>query len=127
FGPATAGDVAALLALIRELAEYENLAGQVHATEDSLRRDLFGPRAFAEVLLARRDGVPVGYALYFHTYSTFLAQPGLYLEDLFVQLPARGVGIGKALFREVARIAVERQCGRLEFAVLDWNDPAIGF
>jgi GNAT superfamily N-acetyltransferase len=125
--PAVPADVPAVLGLIRELAEYEKLLDQVHATEDSLRRDLFGPRPYAEVLLARLDARPVGYALFFHSYSTFLAKPGIYLEDVYVQPAVRGLGIGKGLLQEVARIAAERKCGRLEFAVLDWNQPSIDF
>ena len=125
--PATPDDIPAILALIRELAEYEKLSDRVSATTDSLRRDLFGPRPYAEVLIGRLNGQPVGYALYFHSYSTFLAKPGIYLEDVFVQPSARGVGIGKALFCAVAKVAQDRECGRLEFAVLDWNQPSIDF
>jgi GNAT superfamily N-acetyltransferase len=124
---ATTDDVPALLGLIRELAHYEKLADQVHATEESLRRDLFGARQFAEVLLAFVSGKAVGYTLFFYSYSTFLAKPGIYLEDLYVQPAARGSGIGKALLRQVARVAIEGGCGRLEFAVLDWNQPSIEF
>jgi GNAT superfamily N-acetyltransferase len=125
--PATPDDVPTILSLIGELAEYENLLDTMRATEESLRRDLFGPRPFAEVLMGRLNGTSVGYALFFHSYSTFLAQPGIYLEDVYVRRDARGAGVGKALLRAVARIAGERKCGRLEFSVLDWNQPSIDF
>ena len=125
--PATPSDVPAILVLIRELAEYEKLLDQVVATEASLRRDLFGPRPIIEVLIGRLDREPVGYALFFHNYSTFLARPGMYLEDVFVKPAARGKGVGKALLRAVARAARDRGCGRLEWAVLKWNMPAIEF
>jgi GNAT superfamily N-acetyltransferase len=124
---ATAEDVPVILRLIRELAEYERLADKVTATEDQLRRTLFGARPAAEVLLAAADGETVGYALYFTTYSTFLAKPGLYLEDLFVKSQARGQGIGTALLARLAQVAVERNCGRVEWTVLNWNEPSIGF
>lgn len=124
---ATPEDIPAILAFIRELAEYEKLADGVSATAESLRRDLFGPRPYAEVLIGRLNGHPVGYALFFHSYSTFLAKPGIYLEDVYVQPSARGVGVGKALFCAVAKLAQDRACGRLEFAVLDWNQPSIDF
>src|SRR2546421_12595703 len=97
------------------------------ADEEELRRTLFGERPYAEVLIARLNRTPIGFALFFHNYSTFLAQPGIYLEDLFVLPEHRGVGAGKALLRGVARIAKQRNCGRFEWAVLDWNEPAIGF
>jgi GNAT superfamily N-acetyltransferase len=125
--PATRSDVPLILALIKELAEYERLAHEVVATEEILTETLFGDRAYAEVLIASYDGEPVGYALYFHSFSTFLGRPGLYLEDLYVRPSLRGKGIGKALLASLARIAVERKCGRLEWAVLNWNEPAIGF
>jgi GNAT superfamily N-acetyltransferase len=125
--PATSDDIPTILGLIRELADYEKLSHMVQATEESLRRDLFGPRPFAEILIGRLDGQAVGYALFFHSYSTFLAKPGIYLEDVYVQPAARGVGVGKALFRAVATVAHERGCGRLEFSVLDWNQPSIDF
>jgi GNAT superfamily N-acetyltransferase len=125
--PATPGDVPTILALIRELAEYEKLIDRVSASEASLQRDLFGPRPFAEVLIGRLGAEPVGYALFFHSYSTFLARPGIYLEDVFVKPAARGKGVGKALLREVARVARDRGCGRLEWSVLNWNTPAIEF
>ena len=125
--PATPDDVPAILGMIRELAEYEKLLDRVSATEASLRRDLFGPRPYAEVLIGRLDGRAVGYALFFHSYSTFLARPGIYLEDVYVQPAVRGRGIGKALLQRVAAVARERDCGRLEWSVLDWNKPSIDF
>jgi GNAT superfamily N-acetyltransferase len=125
--PAAPGDVPTILLFIRELAEYEKLLERVSATEASLRRDLFGPRPYAEVLIGRLDGRPVGYALFFHSYSTFLAKPGIYLEDVYVTPAARGRGVGKALLREVARAARDRDCGRVEWSVLDWNKPSIDF
>jgi GNAT superfamily N-acetyltransferase len=125
--PATAADVPLLLVLIRALADYERLADQVSATEDRLRESLFGPRPAAEAVIGRLDGEPAGFALFFQTYSTFLGRPGMYLEDIFVKPECRGRGLGKALLRHVARLAVARQCGRFEWAVLDWNAPAIGF
>lgn len=114
-----------ILELIRSLAEYERLADQVMATEERLRVSLFGARPAAEVLIARVDGTGVGFAVFFHNYSTFLARAGLYLEDLFVRPEWRSRGIGQALLRAVARVAVERDCGRMEWSVLDWNAPAI--
>lgn len=125
--PATPDDVPSILSLIRELAEYENLLDRVSGTEAFLHRDLFGPRPYADVLIGRLDGKTVGYALFFHSYSTFLARPGIYLEDVYVQPAARGRGVGKALLREVARVARERDCGRIEWSVLDWNKPSIDF
>jgi len=125
--PARPGDVADILRLIRALAEYEKLAHEVVATEEALRQTLFGARPAAEVLLAEAGGRPVGLALFFHNYSTFLARPGIYLEDLFVEPACRGQGTGKALLKAVARLAVERGCGRFEWSVLDWNKPAIDF
>jgi GNAT superfamily N-acetyltransferase len=125
--PATPDDVPVIREFIRGLAEYEKLAHRFVATEDDLRRTLFGARPYAEVLIARVDGQPAGFALFFHSYSTFLAQPGIYLEDLFVSPAMRSRGIGKALLRAVAEIARQRQCGRMEWSVLDWNEPAIEF
>jgi GNAT superfamily N-acetyltransferase len=125
--PATAADAALVLSFIRELADYERLSSEVVATEDDLRRTLFGPKPAAEVLLARLGSQAVGFALFFHNYSTFLGRPGLYLEDLYVQPEARGLGVGKALLAHLARLAVERGCGRMEWSVLDWNEPALGF
>ncbi len=128
---AVASDIPLVLAFIRELAGYERLAREVVASEDGLRAELFGPRPAAEVLIAELAGSggpePVGFALFFHNFSTFLGRRGLYLEDLFVRSAARGRGVGKALLQELARLAVERGCGRLEWAVLDWNEPAIRF
>lgn len=125
--PASEADVPVILEMIRELAEYEKLLHIVMATEDQLRRTLFGPHPAAEVLLADLDGEPAGFALFFPNYSTFLAQAGLYLEDFYVKPHARGKGAGLALLKELARIAVSRGCGRIEWAVLDWNEPSIQF
>ena len=125
--PATERDVAIILGFIRKLAEYEKLSHQVAATEELLRDTLFGGRRVAEVLIAYLGDEPAGFALFFHNFSTFLGRPGIYLEDLFVEPAQRGKGIGKALLIEIARIARERKCGRLEWAVLDWNRPAIDF
>lgn len=120
-------DTKTILDLIRQLAAYEKLSHEVVGNEALLERHLFGPRPAAEVLIAERDGKPVGFALFFPTFSTFLTRPGIWLEDLFVIPEARGQGIGKALLSRVAEIAHERGCGRLEWSVLDWNEPAIGF
>jgi GNAT superfamily N-acetyltransferase len=120
-------DAALVLEFIRELAAYEKLSHEVVATEESLRETLFGPRPAAEVLIAELDGAPAGFAVFFQNYSTFLARPGLYLEDLFVKPALRRHGVGRALFVHLARLAVERQCGRFEWSVLDWNEPAIAF
>jgi GNAT superfamily N-acetyltransferase len=125
--PATESDLPQILAFIRGLAEYEKLAHQCIATEQLLRKSLFGPRPYAEVIMARLDDVPVGFALFFHNYSTFLARPGIYLEDIFVLPEHRGRGVGKALLKRIAQIARERDCGRLEWSVLDWNEPSIQF
>jgi GNAT superfamily N-acetyltransferase len=125
--PAVERDIPLLLELIKELAEYEKLAQMVVATESLLTEHLFGPDPAAEALVASLDGKSVGFALFFRSFSTFVGRPGIYLEDLFVRPHARGAGVGKALLQAVARIAVHRHCGRLEWAVLDWNDPAIGF
>jgi GNAT superfamily N-acetyltransferase len=124
---ATEADVPLILQFIRDLADYERLADRVVATEEMLRRTLFGSPRFAEVLIAEEDGAPAGFALFFHNYSTFLGQPGIYLEDLFVREEMRGRGIGKGLLARLARIARERGCGRVEWAVLDWNAPSIAF
>ena len=123
----TERDVPTILTLIRGLAEYERLAHEMEATAARVRAHGFGRRRYFETIICRRGGKPVGFALYFFTYSTFLARPTLYLEDLFVLPEERGTGAGKALLRALARIAVRRGCGRLEWAVLDWNRPAIGF
>lgn len=125
--PATAGDCATILTFIKDLAEYEKLSGEVVADEQALRATLFGARPAAEVLIAELAGAPVGFALFFSSYSTFLARPGLYLEDLFVQPAARGRGVGRALMSALARIAVQRDYGRFEWSVLDWNEPALRF
>jgi len=124
---ATPEDVPQILQFIKELAEYEKLAHEVTATEDILRRNLFSERRAAEVLLASEGDVPVGFAVFFHNFSTFLGKPGIYLEDLFVRPAFRGRGYGKALLIHIARIAKERDCGRIEWSVLDWNEPAIRF
>ena len=125
--PATEADVPAIADLIRGLARYEKLEQDVTMTEELLAKSLFGPRPYAETLLAEESGKPIGFALFFHNFSTFLALPGIYLEDLFVVPEHRGRGVGRALLKELARIAVERGCGRLEWSVLDWNRDAIGF
>jgi len=120
-------DLGAILAMIRALAEYEKLAHLCVATEENLDAALFGPRPSAEVLVARSEGESIGFALFFHNFSTFLGKPGLWLEDLFVQPAHRRKGCGQALLRALATIARERGCGRFEWAVLDWNAPAIAF
>jgi GNAT superfamily N-acetyltransferase len=125
--PATPHDVPTIVRLIRALATYERLDHTVILDEGRLRQHLFGPRSFAEVLLAEDAGRVVGFALFFHNYSTFMGLPGIYLEDLFVEPEYRRKGHGKALLTALARLAVERDCGRLEWAVLDWNKPAIEF
>lgn len=116
-----------LLHFIRSLAEYEKLLHKMVATEESLRDGMFGERKVAEALIAYYDGKPAGMALFFHNFSTFLGRPGIYLEDLFVEPPLRGKGVGKALLSRVAAIAVERKCPRLDWSVLDWNEPSIQF
>jgi len=124
---ATADDVPVLLSLIRGLADYEKMTDQVVATEANLREHLFGKRPAAEALLGRHKGEPVCFALFFHNFSTFLGQPGLYLEDLYVREEFRGRGFGKSMLLHLARLAGERKCGRFEWSVLDWNQPAIEF
>jgi len=124
---ATESDVPLILTFIRDLARYEKLEDRVVATEEMLRATLFGSPRFAEVLIGEEDGAPIGFALFFHNYSTFLGRPGVYLEDLFVKPEARGRGYGKALLARLAAIANERNCGRVEWAVLDWNEPSINF
>jgi GNAT superfamily N-acetyltransferase len=120
-------DTPAIAALIRALAEYERLAHEVALDEGDLHAHLFGERRYAEVIVAEEDGEVIGFALFFHNFSTFLAKPGLYLEDLFVLPEHRGRGHGKTLLARLAGIAVERGCGRLEWSVLDWNEPSIAF
>jgi GNAT superfamily N-acetyltransferase len=122
--PATRADVPTILGLIRGIAEYERLAHEVEATEALLREHGFGPRRVFEAILAERDGQALGFALYFFTFSTFTGRPTLYLEDLFVVPPERRGGIGSRLLTRLAQIAVERECGRMEWSVLDWNTPA---
>ncbi|BCF96404.1 N-acetyltransferase [Paraburkholderia sp. PGU19] len=124
---ATPDDVGTMLALMYELAEFEKLTHLFIATEDGLRDALFGARPSAEAIVAERDGKTIGYALFFHNYSTFLGRRGLYLEDLYVQPTERGTGLGSKMLRYLAALAVERQCGRFEWSVLDWNQPAIDF
>ena len=120
-------DLPLILQFIRDLAEYERLAHMVVCTEEQLRNVLFGERRYAEVIIGEEDGVAAGFALFFHNFSTFLGRPGIYLEDLFVKPEMRGRGYGKALLARLARIAQERECGRVEWAVLDWNEPSIKF
>jgi len=124
---ATEDDLSLIAGFIRALAEYERLSHAVEFDEEQLRRSLFGERPFAEVLIAEDGGDPVGFALFFHNFSTFLGRPGIYLEDLFVRPEARGKGFGKALLARLAQIALERGCGRVEWAVLNWNQPSIEF
>lgn len=125
--PALAADAALIATLIRELAEYEKLLHECHVTAEAIAQSLFGSKPQAECVIAERNGTAVGFALFFHNYSTFLAKPGLYLEDLFVRPEARGHGVGKALLAHLAQLAVARGCGRFEWSVLDWNAPAIAF
>jgi GNAT superfamily N-acetyltransferase len=125
--PATDADTAVVLSFIQALAEYEKLSHEVVADEATLRRSLFGDRPVAEILIAELGDDPAGFALYFHSFSTFLGRPGIYLEDLFVKPELRGRGVGRGLLSRLARIAVERHCGRLEWSVLDWNRSAIEF
>jgi GNAT superfamily N-acetyltransferase len=125
--PAEINDSKIILKLIKELSVYEKLSHTVINNEDLLKENLFGERKFAEVLIAEFDNQPVGFALFFHNYSTFVGRPGIYLEDLFVQPEMRGKGIGKKLFLELIKIAKERNCGRVEWSVLNWNTPAIDF
>lgn len=124
---ATPDDVPLLLELIRELADYEKLAHEVDATEALLHDSLFGGRRFAEAVIARVDDEPAGFSVFFHNFSTFLARPGLYIEDIYVRPRFRGSGLGRRLFAHLARLAEARQCGRMEWWVLDWNESAIAF
>ena len=125
--PAIRSDLPTILSLIKDLAEYEKLSQEVVATEEVLAETLFGEHPYAKVVLAKFDDIPVGYALFFHSFSTFIGRPGLYLEDVYVQPSMRGKGIGKALLIYLARLAVERKCGRFEWSVLKWNEPSIRF
>ena len=124
---AESADLSLIATLIRELAKFEKLEDQVVMTDELLQTGLFGPHPYAETVIAEEDGRPIGFALFFHTFSTFLARPGLYLEDLFVLADHRGRGVGRALLAHLAHLAVERGCGRLEWAVLNWNQEAIRF
>jgi GNAT superfamily N-acetyltransferase len=124
---ATTADVPVIAKLIRDLAEYERLTHAVVLDEERLCTHLFGSRPYAEVLLAEDAGAVVGFALFFHTYSTFAGKPCIYLEDLFVEPACRGKGLGKALLRAIAKLAIERDCCRLEWSVLNWNEPSINF
>lgn len=124
---ATEADVPLILSLIKDLARYEKLLDQVVATEVILQESLFGPCPRAEVIIGSIQGIPVGYALFFHSFSTFLGKSGMYIEDLYVQNAHRGKGLGKALLMHVAELAIKRGCKRLEWSVLDWNEPAIRF
>lgn len=124
---ATPADVPALFDLIKALAEYEKLSHSVTGTTENLREHLFGDRPYAEAIVAEIGDQPVGFALFFYNYSTFLTKPGIYLEDLFILPEYRGQGMGKALITYLAKLAVDRNCGRLEWSVLDWNEPAIAF
>lgn len=125
--PAIAADVPAILGFIRALAEYEKLSDAVVAREEMLREQLFGARPAAEVLIANLDGLPVGFALFFPSFSTFLAKPGIYLEDVFVEPKFRGHGVGKALLAHLAKLTLERGGARFEWSVLNWNEPSIQF
>src|SRR2546428_578415 len=124
---ATERDLSIIISFIRQLAEYERMSDEAVLTEEILRESLFGPRPFAEVLLGYDGDQPVAFAVFFHNFSTFLGRPGLYLEDLFVLPAQRGKGFGRAMLVELAGIARERNCGRFEWSVLDWNESAIGF
>ncbi len=125
--PAVIDDVPLILQFIKALAEYEKLAHEVVATEELLKETLFGKQKMAEVVIGYYKGAAVGFALFFHNFSTFVGRPGIYLEDLFVKPEYRGKGFGKALLKHVAKIAKERNCGRFEWSVLDWNEPSIKF
>ncbi len=124
---ATINDIPLVLAFIKELAEYEKLLHEVVATEDTLREALFGTKAHAEVIIGYLDGTPISFAIYFHNFSSFVGRPGIYLEDLFVKPIVRGKGIGQKMLAYLAHLAKSRNCSRLEWSVLDWNDTAIGF
>ncbi|MDX2500959.1 MAG: GNAT family N-acetyltransferase [Deltaproteobacteria bacterium] len=122
---ATINDAATILALIKDLAEYEKLSHEVAATEDDIRQSLFGDRPVAEALIGELEGVPISFALFFYNFSTFLGKPGIYLEDLYVKPDYRGNGFGRKMLAHIAGLAKERNCGRFEWSVLDWNAPAI--
>jgi GNAT superfamily N-acetyltransferase len=124
---AVESDIPLILSFIKELAEYEKLSDQVKVTEELLKESLFSKNGFVEVLIAEYDGEPAGQALFFHNFSTFVGRPGIYLEDLYVRPKLRGKGIGKALLQSLINLAKERNCGRVEWAVLDWNKPSINF
>ncbi len=124
---ATKKDTPLILSFIKELAEYEKMLNEVEATEDMLAENLFGKHQYAEVLIAEYDGHPAGQALFFHNFSTFVGKPGIYLEDLYVRPHLRGKGIGKSLLMELVKLARQRNCGRVEWVVLDWNEPSINF
>jgi GNAT superfamily N-acetyltransferase len=124
---ATRGDAPTILRFVKELAAYEREPDAVKATEGDFERVLFGTRPYAEAVIAEGDGAPLGFALFFHNFSTWEGKPGVYLEDLYVTPEARGKGVGKLLLSHLAKIAVERDCARLEWSVLDWNEPAIDF
>ncbi len=124
---AAPADLPLIAQFIRDLADYEKLAGDVRFDEAKLGENLFGPRPYAEVVIGELNGSPQGFALFFHNFSTFEGRPGLYLEDLFVRPAARGSGLGKALLAHLAKLCTQRDCARLEWSVLDWNEPAIGF
>ena len=123
--PAAANDVATILGLIKELAEYEHLSHEVEATTEGIRQSLFGERRVAEALIGEYAGVAVSFALFFYNFSTFLGKPGIYLEDLYVKPEHRSNGFGRRMLAHIARLAKERNCGRFEWSVLDWNEPAI--
>ena len=120
-------DVSQILEFIKALAEYERMSDEVMTTEETLRKTLFGGKSYAEVILAELNGKAVGFALFFHNYSTFVSKPGLYLEDIFVCPDYRGMGIGKSMMKYLARLAVERDCGRFEWSCLNWNKPSLEF
>lgn len=124
---ATEADTSLVLWFIKQLADYEKLSHEVEATEGMIRKALFGPRQYAEVVIGDYHSRPVGFALFYHNFSTFLGKPGIYLEDLFIIPELRGKGFGKVLLQYLAKLALERDCGRLEWAVLDWNEPSIEF
>ena len=123
--PAVEEDAAVILSLIKELADYEHLFHEVAATENDIRKSLFGERPFAETLIGEYEGLPISFALFFHTFSTFVGKPGIYLEDLYIQPAHRGKGFGSKMLAHIAALARERDCGRFEWSVLNWNTPAI--